>query len=168
MSRLHPNDMSREERLFLVNLNHRLAEIEKQLKKEAMSLIALMNERVADEADWINDYEIEGTITFWLDENDPKYIVDKDNILATVETSVSLMRIAPEYLKDRESNNWNEWHIHDIDKPDKEEHHCHLYHQLSEHSGLRWEDLLRIGSIWVDINLRLQHIFELESKSTGP
>ena len=77
---MYPTDMTREQRLFLVNLNNRLSEIEKQLKKETLEIITMMNKRLEDDADWINDYEIECTVEFYLNEDDPAYSEDDDNI----------------------------------------------------------------------------------------
>ena len=53
---MHPTEMTREQRLFLINLNNRLSEIEKQLKKETLDLIKTMDKRLSDCADWIKDY----------------------------------------------------------------------------------------------------------------
>jgi hypothetical protein len=164
---MHPRQMTRDQRLYLVNLNKRLAEIERQLYKEAMPLIAKMDARLADDADWINDYEIEGEVTFWLDENDPRFIEDQDNILATVNTSVRLLRHHPKHVEENLSENWNDLDIFDLDNPSEREHHCYLYHQLYDHTKLRWEDLFRIGRIWVDIKLTLQHFVDLP-RETNP
>ncbi len=42
------------------------------------------------------------------------------------------------------------------------EHHCWLYHNLYDHSGLSWEDLLRIGPIEVDLKVTYQHACDVE------
>jgi hypothetical protein len=41
--------------------------------------------------------------------------------------------------------------------PRQAEHHCWLYYNLYDHSGLSWEDLLRIGHIGVDLKVTYQH-----------
>jgi len=35
--------------------------------------------------------------------------------------------------------------------------HCWLYHCLYDHTPLVWEDLLRMGHIWVNLSVIYQH-----------
>ena len=157
---MYPTDMTREQRLFLVNLNNRLSEIEKQLKKETLEIITMMNKRLEDDADWINDYEIECTVEFYLNEDDPAYSDDEDNILAEFTEGISLLRYADHSLL-ASSENWNDLSLPDLDNPEQREHHGWFYHQLYDHTKITWEDMLRIGDIWVDINITLQHHLKL-------
>ncbi len=157
---MYPTEMTREQRLFLVNLNNRLSEIEKQLKKETLEIITMMNKRLEDEADWINDYEIECTVEFYLNEDDPAYSDEEDNILAEFTEGISLLRYADHSLL-ASSENWNDMSLPDLDNPDQNEHHDWFYHQLYDHTKITWEDMLRIGDIWVDINITLQHHLKL-------
>jgi hypothetical protein len=161
-SRLHPTEMTREQRLFLVNLNARLAKIEQQYKKEALALIDMMNTKVESDADWIHDYEIECKIHFSLNTSDSAYKEDEDNFLAEIRDSLGgmLMHFG-ESEADTSNENWNDLHIPDLDNPEQEEHHCWLFHHLCDHSALSGADLLRIGSIWVDVNLTLQHFHDM-------
>ena len=152
--------MTQEQRLSLVNLNSRLSEIEKQLKKETLDIITMMNKRLEDEADWINDYEIECTVEFYLNENDPAYSDDEDNILAEFTEGISLLRYADHSLLASDEN-WNDLSLPDLDNPEQREHHGWFYHQLYDHTKITWEDMLRIGDIWVDINITLQHHLKL-------
>jgi len=157
---MYPTDMTREQRLFLVNLNNRLSEIEKQLKKETLEIITMMNKRLEDDADWINDYEIECTVEFYLNEDDPAYSDDEDNILAEFTEGISLLRYADHSLL-ASSENWNDLSLPDLDNPEQREHHGWFYHQLYDHTKITWDDMLRIGDIWVDINITLQHHLKL-------
>jgi len=157
---MYPTEMTQEQRLFLVNLNSRLSEIEKQLKKETLDIITMMNKRLEDEADWINDYEIECTVEFYLNENDPAYSDDEDNILAEFTEGISLLRYADHSLLASDEN-WNDLSLPDLDNPEQREHHGWFYHQLYDHTKITWEDMLRIGDIWVDINITLQHHLKL-------
>jgi hypothetical protein len=153
---MYPTEMTREQRLFLVNQNNRLSEIEKQLKKEAVEIIRTMDKRVADNADWIKEYEIECTVEFYLNENDPAYSEDEDNNLAEFSEGVDLLRYADHSLL-ASSVNWNDLRISDMDNPDQDEHHGWFYHQLYDHAKLSWDNILRIGDIWVNIQITLQH-----------
>jgi hypothetical protein len=157
---MYPTEMTREQRLFLVNLNNHLSEIEKQLKKESLEIITMMNKRLEDYADWINDYEIECIVEFYLNEDDPAYSDEEDNILAEFTEGISLLRYADHSLL-ASSENWNDLSLPDLDNPDQREHHGWFYHQLYDHTKISWEDMLRIGDIWVDINITLQHHLKL-------
>lgn len=157
---MHPMKMNREQRLFLVNLNSRLAEIEQQLKKEALAIIATMDKRIEDDADWINDYEIECRVEFYLNENDPAYSDEEDNLLAEFTEGVGLLRYADHSLLASEDN-WNDCSIPDMDNPDQDEQHCWFYHQLYDHAKISWDNMLRIGDIWVSIEITLQHHLKL-------
>ena len=161
--KLQPAEMTREQRMFLVNLNARLTEIEQQYKKEARALIEMMNAKVESDADWIHDYEIECKIHFNLNPTDPAYNEDEDNIMAVIGDSISMLKNE----ENRSIENWNEYHVMELDNPSQEECHCWLFHQLCDHSELAWADLLRIGSIWVDVNLTLQHFQDMADDPKG-
>jgi hypothetical protein len=153
--------MTREQRLFLANLNQRLSEIEKQLKKEALKIIETMDKRVNDENDWISDYEMDCTVEFYLRDDDPEYSEDEDNVLAEFkEDGLNLLKYSETSLVASEAN-WNDQSIPDLDHPDQMEHHGWFYHQLYDHTHISWDDMLRIGDIWVDINVTLQHHLKL-------
>ncbi|MCS6244168.1 MAG: hypothetical protein H2172_09980 [Opitutus sp.] len=108
--KLQPAEMTREQRLFLVNLNTRLNEIEQQYKKEARALIEMMNAKVESDADWIHDYEIECKIHFNLNPTDPAYNEDEDNIMAEIRDSIGML----ENESGSSIENWNEHHIPDL------------------------------------------------------
>jgi len=46
--------------------------------------------------------------------------------------------------------------------PMKGEFHCWLYHCLYDHMNLSWDDILRIGMIWVDIIVFYQHMTKIQ------
>ena len=159
-SRLHPTEMTREQRLFLVRLNRRLAEIEQQLHKEALPLFPALDARVADDTDWVTDYEIEGIIEFWLNGSDPAFVEDEDNILAVID-HYKIGRKYDKYEVEWPTFNWNDCGIMDLDDPTQNEYHCWLYHHLYDHAGLCWADLLRIGRIWVDLKVTYQRCVDV-------
>ena len=161
--KMHPTEMTREQRLFLINLNNKLSEIEHQLKKEVLEIIKTMDNRLSDDADWINDYEIECTVEFYLNADDPAYSDEEDNLLAEFTEGVALLRYADHSLLASDEN-WNDQSIPDIDNPEEREHHCWFYHQLYDHARCSWENMLRVGDIWVDLNLTLQHHLKLSCK----
>ena len=155
-NKLKAENLSTEQRQFLVQLNEKLVDIEKGIKKECQALIEELEKRIANPDDWLEDYEIVCDITFCLKEDDPEYSENSDNILAELS----------EHFKSEypcrgiaDGNNHNETQF--WDHPMKDEHHCWLYHCLYDHTHLGWIDLLRIGTIWVDIHVYYQKFYEL-------
>lgn len=153
--KLKAEDLSPEQRQTLMNLNARLMQIEKDVLHESMLQIELLQKRVDDPDDWLEDYECECKFRFSLREDDQDY--DEEN-------SENVVIELTEYLKghsrgefglaDGENHNefqhW-EWH------PMREEFHCWLYHCLYDHTHIGWANMLRIGEVWIDIDITLQH-----------
>jgi hypothetical protein len=153
------NALSPDQRQYLQQINDRLIVIERHAKREALTLIAQLEARIQDPQDWLCDYEIELEVSFYPREDDPAYQDDEDNILATTWDSLKGIGTGEHPIASR--YNWNEFQCMDGD-PQQQEHHCWLYHHLYDHSGLRWEDLLRIGHIWVDLQVTYQSACEVE------
>jgi hypothetical protein len=82
-----------------------------------------------------------------LREDDPEYEEDDDNILMAVEYL---------YLGSRNSGDFgNTADVNFAEFPERHmgEWHCYLYHDLYDHLGLDWRDLLRIGLLYVEIKI---------------
>ena len=153
-NKLKAEDLSTEQRQFLVQLNEKLVDIEKGIKKECQSLIEELEKRITDPVDWLEDYEIDCDVSFHLKEDDPDYSERSDNILAQLSQP---FKSEFENCGIADGVNYNElW-----DHPMKDEHHCWLYHELYDHAGLGWVNVLRIGSIWVDIHVYYQRFYHL-------
>lgn len=146
----------------LVVLNERLTFIEQVLKCEAEKESQLLKLRVADPSDVLYDYEIDVTMNFVLREDDSEYDEDDDNILTTRHFSVKHLDRDPE----------QEWGVGD-DQDHKETcrkfpgvlndvRHCYLFHDLYDHSynlemiELSFDQCLRVGQIWFDIEVKKQ------------
>ena len=115
-----------------------------------------LKERLSHNDPFLSDYEIEVVLDYYLREDDPAYRDDDDNILA--KRCYSLKGVASDgdlWFDDGENHNVFEgWDGH----PMKDEHHCWLFHDLYDHSyrdssRLPWKDIMRIGTIWVDIQV---------------
>lgn len=152
------DDLSRRDRQFLLALNGRLAEIEDQIKAEAIDTAGALEARVEVSSDWIQDYEIECTISFWLREDDPAYKEDDDNIL--IELREYLKGIDDDRLGIADRRNHNEYR-HWKNHPMRDERHCWLYYSLYAHTDLGWANLLRIGVIWVDLDVTYQRSVDM-------
>ncbi len=156
---IQASDLSKKQRQELMNINKKLIEIEKVISKEFIKLNTDADKRLNDKNDWVEDYEIEAIITFYLKEDDPDYKEDDDNILVELT----------EYGKGERHKEKDAWGLNDgnnhndlfEEHPMLDEHHCWLYHSLYDHTELGWSNMLRIGSIWLDIDIEYQKNFEL-------
>ena len=160
-------DLSKEQKIFLDNINKQLMEIEKQLKKEAVVLGKEAQKRVKDPNDWIEDYEIELFINFYLNESDPGYYEDSDNILVSLNYCLKgeEKRMKQEvYFGLDDSVDHNLFRLKDNHPLKDTGFHCRTYHELYHHTNLGWADILRIGTIWVDIDIVYQRIIEFQNK----
>jgi len=159
--KIQAGDLDALQRQALMRLNEILAKTEKNIKKEALSLMVDYQRKVDDEAEWIADYEADVDISFWLKESDPAFDEDQDNILVVLNEPLKHCHEGDiEYYLGGNVNH-NEFQ-HWPDHPMKDEFHCWLYHCLYDHTELGWIDILRIGSIWVEIKCDLQNFIELD------
>ena len=141
----------------LQKLNHKLKSLEKKLLKEAITLDEVLLKRVEDKEDLLHDYEINLIISFYLKEDDVHYDENEDNILVTLREYLKNISIDEKKNPWRWSANHNEFRGQ-TDHLMKGENHCWLYHSLYDHTHLSFEDLLRIGTIWSDIEVCYQYV----------
>lgn len=162
---LRAKDLSKEQRTFLQNLNKRLMKLEELVYKEFESLSLEGDKRITDPADWVEDYELECDFTFILKEDDSKYDPDNDNIL------VILQENGKDFYKDHEFgimdgiDHKTSYYPEETDM-DKANYHCWLYHNLYDHTELGWVNILRIGKIYIDINMTYQKFQYLTKEET--
>lgn len=150
-------ELTENQIVFLRNLNNKLVEIEGLLITEVIKLTEIGDSRLVDPNDWIDDYEIECRITFILNENDPDFKEDDDNILIELDGECYKHQDRDTSLLD-DGDNYNEYKR--LDHPISKEHHCYLFHTLDDHTGLGWSNILRIGLIWLDVNIIYQKFTE--------
>jgi len=147
-------EMTDQIRDTLSNLNAKLTQIETKLKKEILERLELLNRKIKDGSDWINDHDIEITITFYLKEDDHDFIEEKsDNIMTVLHESFYIGKNWKFGICDGVNHNTR----HSCKKNStEEEFHCWTYHGLYDHTRLSLFDLARIGSFDVDINVFYQ------------
>lgn len=109
----------------------------------------------------MNDYEVEALIDYELREDDPEYDDTDDNPLASREENFNCTVIFDpdqywcELLPGQESAVYGE-------------PHCRLFYDLyHNHYGgkrrsLSFQDCLRIGKIFIDVQVQQQYCFDLE------
>ncbi|EIC19838.1 hypothetical protein [Thiorhodovibrio frisius] len=147
----------------LIRLNDRLSMIERYLVEFRVTECPKMDSRVADPDDPLADYELDAELGFYLREDDPEYREDEDNIL-TMRRWISLKHSEQSQLNDgRDHRLWN------IGYPLSEIEQCSLMHDLwdhdysSEQRALTPQEMLRIGEISVEIQVRHQMTQDVES-----
>jgi lysyl-tRNA synthetase class I len=140
----------------LQEFNKRLHTTQEKILREAIKLDDELIKRVEDADDLLDDYEMELEIAFYLKEDDPSYEEDEDNILETLNEYLKGISQTDIKTDHRWSANHNEF-IHHKNHPMKDDFHCWLYHCLYDHTDLKWEDILRIGTIWIDIKVDYQY-----------
>ncbi|MEN6349275.1 MAG: hypothetical protein ABFD08_07770 [Syntrophomonas sp.] len=138
-------NMTREQRSKLRHLNSRLVDLQKQLRKQ----FEWAEESFPGHCKWAK-------IHFILAENDPDYSEDDDNIIVTFDE---------DFVPEDDGRSWND-HPQLTYENGTREYHCWFYHQLYDHTGLVWEDILRIGKIWVQFRVNFDIDFDIyESKA---
>jgi hypothetical protein len=134
----------------LARLNEKLIEIGRRIDRETAALVETKQGRIADPADWLEDFEIECTLSFKLREEDPDHDPNDDNIVAELREMVK-------YRPLDDGENWNVFATQE-GHPMAGQRHCWLFHCLYDHEGLSWRDLLRIGGVWIDLAVILQRL----------
>lgn len=151
--RFEPTETNRAK---LQRLNDQLTVIQEEVNKEVQEIKEGLKGRLRDQKDFLTDYEIEIELEFYLRDDDPEYSEDEDSILVTLRCG--------DYIgaEDEEDLDYADGPMETfLPGP-----HCYLFHSLYDHitpKNLHWSDLLRIGSVWVDIEVTYQNHYQLES-----
>ncbi|MGC8491927.1 MAG: hypothetical protein ACP5SH_09340 [Syntrophobacteraceae bacterium] len=141
-------------------INGRLAAIEKRIKKDFERLLPQCEQMRKEGV--IDDFEIEAEVSLWLDENDPAFRGDDDNILAVVSFDAKSQADSDFGLDDRQ--NHNEYQFFDGHAMQKERH-CWLFHEFFDHGGL-WDDIVRADMIWLDVRVTYQNFYHSGKDAT--
>jgi hypothetical protein len=135
-------------------LNERLIKIEKDIYNQWLKLKQRLNSEILNSDDWLLDYEIELDIGYYLDEIDPLYDEDTENLLINYSGSLGKRELISGMINDGYDHN-DVFFDMNFSSP-----HCYLFHDLSNHNRVTFNELQRIGKIWVDINVSHQHCYE--------
>lgn len=153
-----PHDLYSDERIEIYRaINARLVVIEKETRIN-FGRISEFCKSMLDEGA-IEDYEIGVEVSFWLNEKDPEYIDEDDNILATLTFNGKFDEI--NMLGDGINHNDFQSQTH----PLRNEHHCYLFRCLYHRTDLWWEEISRIDMVWVDINVRYQRFHKIQDNA---
>lgn len=144
----------------LLLLNRQLRGIDPFLRSVADDVRPRLESKLADPNDPLYDYEIEARIDFILHENDPEYDDNDDNILTTRWDSLK--------------HSWRDAEKDSVDFAEsilseelRKEPHCWRFHDLYDHDydvdspRLSFRDCLRVGKVWVDVQIWQQYSFDI-------
>lgn len=156
-----PEPLNHEEIQRLLRLNQHLTKLEAFLSETGLSLNAAMTQKVATVDDPMSDYEIEAVLHYTLREEDAESHDDSDNFITTRKHDLK---------HDSELSEQGDWRK-DLPglEPLNTEAHCWLFYDLYDHcygTGMRnlpLRDCLRIGEVWVDVVIRQQYWFNLDT-----
>lgn len=137
----------------LNRVNEQLRALSVEMKDEALRQMQLLEVRVADSADPVDDYCIVVEVQYVLSEDDAEYREDGDNILTSRE-----------YVFDRRNAKlWeNDFGHEEIGKDLGVKNHCRLFYDLYDfgyghgQQRISLRDILRIGDVLVDVVVRNQ------------
>ncbi len=165
--------LSEQDVQYLIRMNEQLKKIEAFLRSEAAHIEREIGQRhvlwrddpggadklpphVDLDWDWLTDTELEVELTAWLREDDPAYDPEADNIVYCNEYMGVFLGI-----EDAGDDNWNE--IGDPEHPLYRDRipFCYLMHHLFFDSDLSIDQILRIGTFWVDVKSIRQRKYSL-------
>ncbi len=136
-------------------INERLIQIEKDIYARWLKLKTALDRDLTDADDWLSDYEIELKIVYYIDESDHLYEKNTDSILITREFFLGKGETIGDMINDGED------HTEPIFTRKFTSPHCFTFHDLYDHSCISFEEIERIGDIWIDINVTLQHCYDI-------
>ncbi|MEI7606414.1 MAG: hypothetical protein WCJ64_03415 [Rhodospirillaceae bacterium] len=148
--------LNEDEKAHLHNLNSTITEIEMIYHPIAVALNIQLEKRRLDRTDLLHDFSIQLNIELF-----PSGDID-------FQDSDSIWEISQPLNNERDPPPDFGFGAVDTNhaEPGKlqEEPQCYLYHQLRDHTGLKLQDLLRVGLVWVDLVVTYQSVHPV----TGP
>lgn len=161
-------DRGRESGNFSVRETRRLEHLNRVMNKVSQFMHQTadvirpgMDAKVEDDFDPMFDFEIEAKIDYQLREDDSEWDEDSDNYISSRSEMLSRDK------KERELK--EDWRYGLTPEPFKNEPLSWLLHSLTEHSfgenapRVRPRDCLRIGTVFMDIQVWWQYAFDVDS-----
>lgn len=155
--------LSEQDVQYLIRMNGELKQIESFIRNETARIEREMGQRyvlwrddsggadkfpppVDPDSDWLTDAELKVELAAWLRADDPAYDPQADNIIYCNEYMRVFLGI-----ENAGDDNWNE--IRDPKHPLCRDRvpFCYLMHHLFFDADLPIDQILRIGTFWVDV-----------------
>lgn len=132
--------------LRLRRINDILQEQAIRIRKQAIFIHALQEKQLKEKV--IEDSEVEIELHCW---NNRYYVRwDREFYGNPFYSDYALTLFDTAMEAQFFTENWNEY-INQPDHPLSKEFYCYLFHHLSDHTYLAWDDILRIDEIWIEI-----------------
>lgn len=106
----------------------------------------------AKDEQFLDDFEVDTEISYYLAEDDPAYTDQDEEGIMAIDNIFGIPDDGDDEI------NWN-----DNAGSMEGQKLCHLFHSLTDHitPKLKLADVLRIGRVWVDINVMYQKNIKL-------
>lgn len=168
-------ELATEEVRAALNLNEWLREYEKILLAKQLSIEKEIKNSLRGSDNFLVDFETELTLDFYVREDDPCYInndADKHDwdrhsalmcrIKYLVASTSSDAINNPGYRGLGDAKDHNDISGRGHNNPVYRARHCSLFHELTEHCGVPFKHLIRIGTIWANIEVNYQNAFDID------
>lgn len=168
-------ELATEEVRAALNLNEWLREFEKILLAKQLSIEKEIKNGLRGSDTFLVDFETELTLDFYVREDDPCYknndadkhdwdrhsaLMCRIKYLAASTLSDAINNPGYRELGDCQDHNDISGRGHN--NPVYRARHCSLFHELTEHYGVPFKHLIRIGSIWANIEVNYQNAFDID------
>ena len=143
----------------LGEINDLLRKEELRIKEQALKIYSLQESMLKELV--IDDYEMDTEIHCWNNNHYKLLQVDFEGNPFYKDYSLHIFGEEKSELYFTE--NWNVFENnpnHSLAK----EYHCYLFHHLTDHTALAWEDILQIDDIKVEIVIRNHYFSAIENK----
>ena len=153
------SDLSEHEKANLAHLDASLVRVTDRIHEAAQDIEADLNERRERPDDRLWDYEIETQFHFVMREDDPDYLENGDNFIASIRQW--LIRSDGQFCgRVLPGADWPEGGEF-LPMP-----HGRLFHRLYKYGSpamgsIDFLELLRIGAVWVEVVVRHQYYYDL-------
>jgi hypothetical protein len=136
--------------------NSRIYKIQNKVINECINLDEMLQKRVSNKDDLLNDYEIEIEVSFVLKKNHKKYKKNSDNIITAIYEYVKGISKKDIYENWRFGrSNHNESTFRES-APMFGDYHCWWFHCLYDHNHLSFKKILQISKIYTDVKVTYQ------------
>lgn len=143
----------------LREINDLLRREELRIKEQSLKICAMQETMVKEQV--IDDYEMDTEVHCWSGTHYKAWHEDFEGNPFYKHYNLHIFGIENSELHFTE--NWNEFENKPT-HPLAKEYHCYLFHHLTDHTALAWEDVLRIDDIWVEIKIRNQYFSTMGNK----
>lgn len=168
-------ELATEEVRAALSLNEWLREYEKILLAKQLSIEREIKDGLRGSDTFLVDFETELTLDFYVREDDPSYenndadkydwdrhsaLMCRIKHLAASTSTDEINNSGYRGLGDCQDHNDISGRGHN--NPVCRARHCLLFHELTEHCGVPFKHLIRIGTIWANIEVNHQNAFDID------